>query len=155
MYQSIYSSDISYIFLQSNGKQLISLDFINKKQKLQTHNCPILNLAQKELDLYFCKKLQVFKTPLLIQGSEFEKKVYYALMNIPYGCTKTYQEIATIINHNKAYRAVGNANSKNKIAIFIPCHRVLAKNHIGGYANGIFIKKFLLELENASISNFT
>ncbi|TWO24562.1 methylated-DNA--[protein]-cysteine S-methyltransferase [Campylobacter insulaenigrae] len=147
MYQSIYSSDVSYILLQSNGEKLTNLHFIDKKLHLENNNCPILNLAQKELDLYFSKKLSVFKTPLLIQGSKFEQNVYRALMNIPFGHTKTYKEIALIINHPKAYRAVGNANAKNKIAIFIPCHRVLAKNCIGGYADGIFIKKFLLELE--------
>ncbi|MBF7044271.1 methylated-DNA--[protein]-cysteine S-methyltransferase, partial [Campylobacter volucris] len=102
----------------------------------------------KELDLYFAKKLFVFKTPLLIQGSEFERKVYKALLSIPYGQTKTYQEIAMMIKNPKSYRAVGNANAKNKLAIFIPCHRIVAKNHIGGYSGGIFIKQALLNLES-------
>lgn len=148
MYQSIYSCDIGYIILTSDSKKLINLKFSNQKINFKNQNCPILNLAQKELDLYFNKKLFTFKTPLLIQGSEFEKKVYKALLSIPYGQTKTYQEIAMMIKNPKSYRAVGNANAKNKLAIFIPCHRIVAKDHIGGYSGGIFIKQALLNLES-------
>ncbi|AJC94252.1 O-6-alkylguanine-DNA/cysteine-protein-methyltransferase [Campylobacter volucris] len=148
MYQSIYSCDIGYIVLTSDSKKLIDLQFSNQKINFKNQNCPILNLAKKELDLYFAKKLFVFKTPLFIQGSEFERKVYKALLSIPYGQTKTYQEIAMMIKNPKSYRAVGNANAKNKLAIFIPCHRIVAKNHIGGYSGGIFIKQALLNLES-------
>ncbi|MBF7045065.1 methylated-DNA--[protein]-cysteine S-methyltransferase [Campylobacter volucris] len=148
MYQSIYSCDIGYIILTSDSKKLIDLQFSNQKINFKNQNCPILNLAQKELDLYFAKKLFAFKTPLLIQGSKFERKVYKALLSIPYGQTKTYQEIAMMIKNPKSYRAVGNANAKNKLAIFIPCHRIVAKNHIGGYSGGIFIKQALLNLES-------
>lgn len=137
-----------YIILTSDSKKLIDLQFSNQKTEFKNQNCSILNLAQKELDLYFAKKLFVFKTPLLIQGSEFERKIYKALLSIPYGQTKTYQEIAMMIKNPKSYRAVGNANAKNKLAIFIPCHRIVAKNHIGGYSGGIFIKQALLNLES-------
>lgn len=147
MYMNFYKTPWFYIILQSNEKYLLNVDFSPTKPKIIIKNNAILDIALHELDLYFHKKLQIFKTPLLINGSLFEQKVYNALLKIPYGQTKSYQEIATIIGHNNAYRAVGNANAKNKLAIFIPCHRVVAKNHLGGYNGGIEIKKRLLKLE--------
>ncbi|MBX1886383.1 methylated-DNA--[protein]-cysteine S-methyltransferase [Campylobacter peloridis] len=149
MYQTFYKSNFAYIILQSNAKELVGVDFCSFKPKFQKQKCMILEQAKEELDLYFSNKLTKFEIPLLIQGSFFEKKVYQALLDIPYGQTKTYQEIASYINHPKAYRAVGNANAKNKLAIFIPCHRVVAKNHLGGYTGGLDIKNFLLQLEGA------
>ncbi|HEG1569568.1 TPA: MGMT family protein [Campylobacter jejuni] len=83
--------------------------------------------------------------------TDFESKVYKALMEIPYGKIATYKDIAEKINHPKAFRAVGNANSKNQIPIFIPCHRVIASNGIGGYNGGLEIKRFLLENEGVNL----
>ncbi|ECS0084500.1 methylated-DNA--[protein]-cysteine S-methyltransferase, partial [Campylobacter jejuni] len=95
--------------------------------------------------------LRKFSIPVLIQGTDFESKVYKALMKIPYGKMVTYKDIAQKINHPKAFRAVGNANSKNQIPIFIPCHRVIASNGIGGYNGGLEIKRFLLENEGVNL----
>ncbi|WP_236729289.1 methylated-DNA--[protein]-cysteine S-methyltransferase, partial [Campylobacter coli] len=114
----------------------------------------LLEFAKEELRLYFAKKLQKFQTPLWIQGSDFEQKVYKELINIPYAKLVTYKEIAININHPKAFRAVGNANSKNLIPIFIPCHRVIASNGLGGYNGGLAIKRFLLECEGVDLSQF-
>lgn len=82
-----------------------------------------------------------------LEGTAFQKLVWEQLMLIPFGQVRTYSDIATLIGKPKAYRAVANACGKNKIAILIPCHRVVSKNNIGGYAYGIEIKKKLLELE--------
>ncbi|AJC86418.1 O-6-alkylguanine-DNA/cysteine-protein-methyltransferase [Campylobacter sp. RM16704] len=149
MYQSFYKTDFAYILLQCNKNKLINISFLDSKPNFIKHRHPILNQALEELDLYFNKKLFKFNTPLLLDGSDFEIKVYKALIEIPYGQTKTYQEIASYINHPKAFRAVGNANAKNKFPIFIPCHRVVAKNHVGGYNGGLYIKKRLLQLEGS------
>ncbi|OCX42246.1 cysteine methyltransferase [Campylobacter ornithocola] len=149
MYQSFYKANFAYILLQSNENKLVNVDFTTLKPDFTKQKHPILEQALEELDLYFSQKLFTFSTPLSIHGSEFEQKVYKALTKIPYGQTKTYQEIAIFINHPKAFRAVGNANSKNKLAIFIPCHRVVAKNHLGGYNGGLDIKIKLLQLEGS------
>lgn len=147
MYQSFYKASFAYILLQSDKDKLINVDFTIYKPDFTKDKHPVLEQALEELDLYFNKKLFTFNTSLTLQGSEFKQKVYKTLVKIPYGQTKTYQEIASFINHPKAFRAVGNANSKNKLAIFIPCHRVVAKNHLGGYNGGLFIKESLLKLE--------
>lgn len=82
-----------------------------------------------------------------LDGTDFQKLVWEQLLLIPFGETRTYSDIAICIGKPKAYRAVSNACGKNKIAILIPCHRVVGKNNIGGYEYGIDIKKRLLKLE--------
>ncbi|RKO65461.1 cysteine methyltransferase [Campylobacter sp. P255] len=149
MYQSFYKADFAYIILQCTENALFSVDFSTKKPNFSKQKHLILDQALEELDLYFKKKIFHFNTPLTSHGSAFEQKVYQSLVQIPYGKTRTYQEIACQINHPKAFRAVANANAKNQLAIFIPCHRVVAKHHLSGYNGGVFIKEFLLKLEGA------
>ncbi|AGF85579.1 hypothetical protein QJ854_gp203 [Moumouvirus goulette] len=84
---------------------------------------------------------------LKMKGTEFQKKVWKEILLIPYGETRTYSEIALAIGNPAAIRAVANACGKNNIAIFIPCHRVVGKNNIGGYKWGLEKKIWLIELE--------
>lgn len=108
----------------------------------------IIIKLEKELKEYFDKKRKEFTIPLITIGTPFQKKVWDELLNIPYGKTISYKEEAERINHKKATRAVANANGKNKIAILIPCHRVIASNgKLGGYGGGLDKKEFLLSLE--------
>jgi AraC family transcriptional regulator of adaptative response/methylated-DNA-[protein]-cysteine methyltransferase len=110
-------------------------------------NDPLLSI-KKELCEYFDGSLQKFKTPLHLEGSEFQKNVWSALQKIPYGQTRSYAEIATTLNKPSAFRAVANANGANKIAIVIPCHRVInSDGKLGGYAGGISRKQWLLNHE--------
>jgi len=91
-----------------------------------------------------------------IQGTEFQKKVWQALVEIPYGVTLSYKELANKIGNEKASRAVGKANSKNIISIIIPCHRVIgADKSLTGYAGGLHRKRWLLdfESENSKMGN--
>ena len=93
-------------------------------------------------------KRKNFTIPLNPKGTPFQKKVWKELLKIPYGEVISYQELAKRVGNIKAQRAVGGANNKNPIPIFIPCHRVINKNNkLGGYALGLDIKKYLLELE--------
>ncbi|MBY2478917.1 methylated-DNA--[protein]-cysteine S-methyltransferase [Clostridioides difficile] len=108
----------------------------------------IIKEANKQLKEYLEGDRKEFDLPLKLSGSEFRKKVWNELCNIPYGETKTYVELANIINNPKAYRAVGMANSKNPISIFIPCHRLVGSNgSLRGYLGGIEVKEYLLKLE--------
>lgn len=85
-------------------------------------------------------------------GTEFQKKVWKELLNIPYGETRSYKDIAIAIGNGKACRAVGNANNKNPIAIIVPCHRVVGSNgSMTGYAGGLDIKEKLLKIEKYNI----
>jgi len=111
--------------------------------------------ACKQLDEYFAGERRVFDLPLNIEGTEFQKKVWNALLRIEYGKTATYGDIAEVIGQPKAVRAVGGANNKNKIAIIIPCHRVIGKDgSLTGYAGGLNVKEFLLNLESEQKSLF-
>ena len=98
------------------------------------------------------KKRKNFDLPLLKEGTPFQISVWNALEKIPYGETRSYKDIAIAIDNPKAVRAVGMANNRNKIAIFIPCHRVIgADGKLVGYGGGLHIKQFLLELEEVQI----
>ena len=103
-----------------------------------------------QLQGYFSGTLKRFEMPISLSGSEFQQSVYRQLINIPYGETRSYSDIAEAIGNKKAVRAVGNANSKNPIAIVVPCHRVIGRDgSLTGFAGGIEVKKTLLKLENA------
>ena len=106
----------------------------------------------KQFVKYFKGDLKRFDFPLdLSLGTPFQQKVWKILTTIPYGKTRSYKWIASAIHNPKASRAVGNANGKNPLAILIPCHRVIRENgELGGYAGGISIKRFLLNLEKGN-----
>ena len=109
---------------------------------------PLLRDAFLQLEKYLEWKIKEFSLPLNPQGTDFMKSVWKALQNIPYGKTKSYKEIAETIGSPKAMRAVGMANNKNPIAIFIPCHRVIGHNwDLVGYWWWLENKKKLLKLE--------
>ena len=101
-----------------------------------------------QLQAYFSKKLKDFNLPLKPLGTAFQQSVWLALLDIPYGSTVSYQQIAESIGNPKACRAVGLANSRNPLPIVIPCHRVIGKNgSLTGFGGGISIKQKLLALE--------
>ncbi|GHU08321.1 methylated-DNA--protein-cysteine methyltransferase [Alphaproteobacteria bacterium] len=103
---------------------------------------------QKEVHEYLAGKRKVFDAKPEPVGTEFQKAVWAEMSKIPYGQTRTYTEIAVAIGRPKAVRAVGTACGKNPFPIIIPCHRVVAKNGLGGYLYGLEMKKQLLDLEN-------
>jgi AraC family transcriptional regulator of adaptative response/methylated-DNA-[protein]-cysteine methyltransferase len=107
-----------------------------------------LELLEQELDDYFAGTLTRFTVPLIYPGTEFHRQVWEQLLDIPYGQTRSYQELAVAIGNPQAVRAVGRANGLNRIAIVIPCHRVINKDGgLGGYGGGLRRKEFLLNLE--------
>lgn len=102
----------------------------------------------QELDEYFMGKRKNFTLPMTMEGTPFQKNVWNALSHIPYGETRSYQEIADAAGSPKACRAVGMANHNNPLAILIPCHRVVGKDgSLTGYGGGLEMKQFLLDLE--------
>ena len=110
---------------------------------------PLFDILEKELNEYFQGKRQCFSVPLAALGTPFQQRVWEALLAIPYGQTKSYKEQAQYIGQPKAVRAVARANGDNRIAIIIPCHRVIGVDgKLVGYGGGLWRKKFLLELES-------
>ncbi len=108
-----------------------------------------LTQTERQLREYFTGKRKKFSIKLDISGTEFQESVWYALNKIAYGRTVSYAQQAKFVRKPKAFRAVGSANSKNPVAIILPCHRVIASNGtLGGYGGGLAIKRKLLALEN-------
>ncbi len=104
--------------------------------------------VREEIGLYFSGSLIRFSVPIEFPGTEFQVKVWKSLLEIPYGETRSYEDIAKRLGTPKAVRAVGHANGLNRIGIIIPCHRVVNKNgELGGYGGGLWRKKQLLEIE--------
>jgi AraC family transcriptional regulator of adaptative response/methylated-DNA-[protein]-cysteine methyltransferase len=107
-----------------------------------------IRMLRRQLKEYFKGKRKEFSLPLVIPGTEFQKEAWEELMKIPFGCTGTYLEQAEAINKPRALRAVGHANASNRIAIIIPCHRVIGTDGtLVGYGGGLKRKKWLLEHE--------
>ncbi len=104
--------------------------------------------AYNQLLEYFEGKRKEFDLPYKLYGTEFQKKVWAALCSIPYGETRSYKDIATSVGNPKASRAIGMANNKNPITVIVPCHRVIgASGKLVGYAGGLSMKEFLLDME--------
>ena len=144
-----YQSPLGTITFEVEEGKLISL-MIEKKDVTETEH-PDIKHVKDQLNLYFNHEIKTFDLDLLFnKGTEFQQKVWRSLLDIPYGMTMSYQDIANKINHPKAVRAVGQACKRNPIGIVVPCHRVIGKNgSMTGYSGKGYIdlKVKLLELE--------
>lgn len=145
-----------------NENGIALLEFTDRKnvqhqiENLQKHTnskiikkeIPIFKKVQSQLNEYFNQKRTTFDIPLQFFGTDFQKNVWHILTQIPYGKTFTYTQQAELLGDKKKVRAVANANGKNKIAIIVPCHRVIGTNgKLTGYAGGIWRKQELLKIE--------
>ena len=111
---------------------------------------PLIKEAYRQLSEYLKGERKDFDLPLLIKGTTFQQQVWKALLEIPYGETRSYKQIAMAIGNPKAVRAVGMANNRNPLLIVVPCHRVIGANgKLVGYGAGIEKKEFLLRLEKS------
>ena len=147
---ALYDSPFGKLKIEYKGDYMSAL-------KIAADNCDreektaLTEKACAQLDEYFTGKRKTFDLPYKLTGTDFQLKVWGALINIPYGETRSYKEIAAAIGSPNASRAIGGANNKNPIAIVIPCHRVIGSNgKLIGYAGGIDMKTALLELERKS-----
>lgn len=143
-----YSSPLGTLKIMATAKGVCGIDFSSVSKAVTTAQNPHIKKCIQQLTEYFSGKRQNFDFPLDIQGTKFQMKVWKALQQIPYGHTLAYSDIARKIQNPKATRAVGSANNKNKIAIVIPCHRVISKDgSLTGYGGGLNKKKWLLKHE--------
>lgn len=112
----------------------------------------LINEAFSQLNAYFTGQLTKFTLPLAPRGTAFQQSVWQALRAVPYASTASYKDIASVLGNPKAIRAIGQANNKNPIPIFIPCHRIIGSNgKLVGYSGGLEIKAFLLALESRTV----
>jgi AraC family transcriptional regulator, regulatory protein of adaptative response / methylated-DNA-[protein]-cysteine methyltransferase len=146
------ANDDGVCFLEFSDPQRLEKQF---KTLQKAFSCAVvpgehdhLTKLKKELDSYFAGKLRQFSVPLVFPGSPFQVRVWNELLRVPYGKTLSYEEMAHRIGSESGQRAVGHANGTNRIAILIPCHRVVNKDgKLGGYGGGLWRKQFLLDLE--------
>jgi len=146
----LFNHKFCNLFLAEEDGALCNVSFKkdNISEDFKKGNTPILKETIKQLNEYFGKERKKFDLPLSLHGTDFQIKVWNALMKIPYGETWSYAQLAAAVGNPKACRAVGMANNKNPIAIIIPCHRVIGSDgSLTGYAGGLKIKKLLLESE--------
>ena len=148
-------SPVGILKLVATENALVAVLWENENPKrvrlaelIEQVNHPILLEAQKQLREYFAGTRQQFDLPLDFEGTVFQKKVWQALLSIPFGETRSYRDIAEQVGNIKAVRAVGAANGKNPISIIAPCHRVVGVNgKLVGFAGGLNNKEILLGLE--------
>ncbi len=146
-----YNSPLGLIEIQATEEGVRSVNFADEKIFTEVKN-EMNTLAFQQLEEYFNKKRTVFDVPLDFDGTDFQKRVWSELVKVPFGKTKSYMDISRALGDVKAIRAVGMANGSNKIAIIVPCHRIIGSDgSLTGYAGGLHRKKWLLEFETPPI----
>ncbi len=150
---AVYNTKFGQIKIEYDKEAVISIGRSNFNlldiKKTDNEKNDLTDKVYWQLEEYFDGKREVFDFPFKLKGTDFQIKVWSALCEIPYGKTSTYKEIAEKIGSPKAFRAVGNANNKNKLMIVVPCHRVIGSDgKLVGYAGGLDFKKRLLDLES-------
>ena len=155
LFTTYYQSPIGTIRISGTETyitEMIFEDAASRPRVEGTHQPVIPSLlinAMEQLIQYFHGELRIFDFPIHQAGTEFQQKVWHELTNISYGKTISYLELSRRLGNPKVIRAAATANGKNNICIVVPCHRVIGSNNdLGGYAGGLWRKKWLLSLEN-------
>lgn len=146
-----FSTPLGEVALGAEDGAIVRLWLPNSPTpRLTPHETPLLIEGRRQVLEYLAGERRVFDLPLAPRGTPFQRQVWAALRDIPYGQTRSYRDIALAAGCPRGFRAVGQANHRNPIPIIIPCHRVIAADGgPGGYAGGPALKQALLRLENA------
>ena len=149
MLQSCRKTDFGFVAITEEDQAIVRLTFSRIAVTAETgQGSPLLDEAFRQLEEYFRRERRKFNLPLAPHGTDFMRKVWNCLLEIPYGKTASYKEIAEAVGISGGMRAVGLANNRNPIPVFIPCHRVIGSNgKLIGYAGGLDLKRRLLDLE--------
>ena len=147
-YKACYRSEIGPIEIVGNQKGILNITFVEKAFRSDRNPPACMTECLRQLDEYFKGKRQKFSVPLILEGTGFQKAVWRQLQKIPFGRTASYGDVARAIGRPRAFRAVGNANNKNRIPLIIPCHRVIGSDgKMVGFGSGIWRKEWLLDHE--------
>ena len=147
-----YKTPIGTAKIEGNNDGITSITVLNEAIPTSKISPACLQDCVQQLKEYFTGNRKTFNLKLNPHGTEFQKKVWEALQNVPFGKTRTYLEQSKVLGNVKAIRAVAGANGKNPIWIVIPCHRIIGSDgSLTGYAGGLWRKKWLLEHENPSM----
>ena len=158
-YSKIIDSPVGKLKLFASDQSLvgvlwerIDLKRVHIKNSIKKEDHPVLVETERQLNEYFKGERKQFSIKLDFIGTDFQKKVWEALLTIPYGETRSYGQIAAQLNNPKSVRAVGAANGRNPISIITPCHRVIgATGSLTGFGGGLENKELLLKLENSKM----
>lgn len=145
------------LILEEDGSGICGVNFNRDGEPpdIEMSETALLKEAKKQLEEYFQGTRRVFDLPLSLSGTPFQIKDWEALLEIPYGETRSYKDIAERIGSPKGFRAVGMANHNNPISIIVPCHRVIGSDgSMVGYGGGLDIKAYLLNFEREQVKNF-
>lgn len=154
IYKTFYNSPIGLIEISGTENSITSLYFIGEEYNSDQKSTPYLEQCVEQLDEYFNGKRKTFELDIQPEGTDFQKRVWAELLNIPYGDTRSYMDITILLGDAKLIRAVANANGKNNISIIIPCHRVIGSDgSLTGYGGGLWRKKWLLDHEQKFSDN--
>lgn len=149
----LLASPLGTLRLWSNGRQLVQIEFGDRKavpEGARPQGDAVLQSAGEQLEEYFAGTRRRFDLPLAPQGTDFQQSVWRALAEIPWGQWRSYADIARAISRPRAVRAVGTANGRNPLPIVVPCHRVVGSDgSLTGFAGGLEMKRYLLELEGS------
>jgi methylated-DNA-[protein]-cysteine S-methyltransferase len=149
MQHFIMNTDLGLLRIEGDANGLTAVQFLDEAEESKQSVPDVLKPAVDQLKEYFSKERKVFNLRLNPGGTEFQRGVWEQLLRIPFGKTKSYQDIANDLGDPNVIRAAASANGKNPIAIIIPCHRVIGSDgSLTGYAGGIQRKKWLLEHES-------
>ena len=151
IYINYYHSPLGLLEIRSTEDSVTSILFANSEKQTEEKNSLPKVMVQciEQLDEYFLGKRKIFQVPISQSGTDFQKKVWKELEQIPYGRTISYLELSKRIGDVKSVRAAGTANGQNKISIIVPCHRVIGSNgSLVGYSGGMKNKQWLLEQES-------
>ncbi len=148
-FTSYYSSPIGWVEITATHEGIASVLFTDKQTRAISENLPsYVTDCQTQLDEYFKGNRPVFDLPLIVKGTEFQMQVWEALAHIPYGKLTTYKALAHKLKNPAAIRAIGNANSRIRLCLIVPCHRVVGSDtNMVGYAGGVWRKEWLIEHE--------
>jgi AraC family transcriptional regulator, regulatory protein of adaptative response / methylated-DNA-[protein]-cysteine methyltransferase len=151
------ATDEGICLLEFSDRRMLETQLKTLRRRFRAALVPgrhrLVDELQRQLDQYFAGRRREFELPLVHPGTPFQQKVWKALLSIPYGSTRSYQDVARLVGHPRAVRAVGTANGMNRIAILVPCHRVVNSNgQLGGYGGGLWRKRALLDLERGQRS---
>ncbi|MCB1846207.1 MAG: methylated-DNA--[protein]-cysteine S-methyltransferase [Halieaceae bacterium] len=149
----LLASPLGTLRLWSNGRQLVQIEFGDRKavpEGSRQQGDAVLQRGGEQLQEYFAGTRRRFDLPLAPQGTAFQQSVWRALAEIPWGQWRSYADIARAISRPRAVRAVGAANGRNPLPIVVPCHRVVGSDgSLTGFAGGLEMKRYLLELEGS------
>lgn len=149
-YQAFFSSEIGNIRITANETAVETLYFVEETAAPSPEMPPVLQECLRQLEAYFRGELKDFSLKLQPQGTAFQQSVWQQLLEVPYGSTATYLDIARRLGDRNAVRAVGSANGRNPISLIIPCHRIIGANgRLIGYGGGLWRKEWLLRHEGA------